>query len=124
MLNRASCQPKRLIFILKTQTYKVSYGPGTKKEKQLFLFFFFKLDGTLGGNGYGTLHIEGLQATNWFFFTLIFFFCVCVFCLRVCSCTTCVLVPRGQTTSWDTLELQLQAVVSQHVRAGNRTWIP
>ena len=39
VLNEASCQPKRLIFILKTQTYKFSYGPDSKKEKQLFHFF-------------------------------------------------------------------------------------
>lgn len=91
MLNEASCQPKTLTFILKTQTYKFSYGPDTKKESNCFIFFFFKLDGTLGGHGCGTLHIEGLQATNWFFFTLIFFLCVCVLsaCVskhHMCTC--------------------------------------
>lgn len=48
-----------------------------------------------------------------------FILCARVFCWHVCLCSTCMLdVCRGRKRVLDSLELEVQKVVSQHVGLG------
>ena len=63
-----------------------------------------------------------ILSTTW---TLKKFFLFCFFaCRYVCMCPMHMFGGlRGQKKAWDSLELELQMLVSCHVGAGNQTWI-
>lgn len=61
----------------------------------------------------------------WVFVVVVWFFSAQVFCLHVCICTVCMHGAHwGQKKPSESLELELEMAVNDHVGSRNWTWVP